>query len=243
MASNDLQRLVDYLALRDRLSDDERQTITELPHEMRTVRRNDLLVVDRASPKVSCILTRGFAARAVYLENGSRQITAIHVPGDFVDLHAFLLKIMDHSVVALTDCEAAFVPDDQLVMITEQKPHLARLLWMSTVIDAAIHRAWLSCIGRRSPAQHVAHLLCELYVRLNSIGLASDDAFDFPVTQSDLADMLGLSVVHVNKTLGQMRATGMFTWNGSRVEILDFARLADYADFDPVYLSLVRIPR
>jgi len=243
LALDDLSRLLDFLALRDKLSADERDTIARLPHELRILQRNEALVVDHDRPTVSCILTKGIAARVVYLKGGERQITAVHVPGDFVDLHALLLKVMDHSVVALTECEAAFIPHEHLTLITEEKPHLGRLLWLSTVIDAAIHRAWLTCIGRRSPAQHIGHLLCEVYVRLSSVGLASDNRFSFPITQADLSDMLGLSLVHVNKTLATLRNANMFTWDGNLVHILDFQRLADFAEFDPVYLSLVKIPR
>ena len=240
---SDLDILVGYLELRDDLNEEERQLITSLPHEIRTFKRHDNLVTDHTSPNVSCVLTKGYAARAIYMEKGTRQLTAVHIPGDFVDLHALLLKIMDHSVIALTDCEAAFIPHDRLRALTEQAPHLSRVLWLSTVVDAAISRAWLTCIGRRSPHQHIAHLFCELYVRLNAVGLATDNRFSFPVTQSDLADMLGLSIVHVNKTLAQLREMQMFIWKGSTVEILNFAKLAKYSDFDPVYLSLAKMPR
>ena len=242
MGSN-LGILTSYLELRDNLTENERHLINSLPHEIRLYKRHDDLVKDHSSPNVSCVLTKGYAARAIYMESGKRQLTAVHIPGDFVDLHALLLKVMDHSVVALTDCEAAFIPHEKLRAISEDAPHLSRLLWLSTVIDAAISRAWLTCIGRRSPSQHIAHLFCEIYVRLQAVGLAADNSFSFPITQSDLADMLGLSIVHVNKTLAQLRAMQMFVWKGTTVEIGDFAKLATFADFDPVYLSLAKIPR
>lgn len=243
MSRDTSQPLIKRLLLHDVMSEDERAAVESLPMRIRTFSRGEELVQAYSRPSESCLLLTGFAARAVYLENGTRQITAVHLSGDFVDLHALLLKVMDHSVLALSACSAAFVPHAQLRDVCAQLPHLARLFWLSTVIDAAIHRAWLTCIGRRSPAKHIGHLLCEIYVRLNAVGLASEDAFDFPVTQSELADMIGLSLVHVNKTVQTLRTAGMFSWDGGRVVINDFERLAGFSGFDRTYLSLHSEPR
>jgi CRP-like cAMP-binding protein len=162
----------------------------------------------------------------------------MHVPGDFVDLHAFLLKVMDHSVVALTECEAIFVPHTELLRISEQSPHLARLLWLSTLIDGAIQRAWIASMGRRSPLAHISHLLCEMYLRLKVTGLVESESFDFAIPQSDLADIMGLSIVHVSRTLKALRETQFVEWDGKQVRMLDYGSLADLADFDPTYLNL-----
>lgn len=243
MKEHSLQPLIAFLEARDALSETERQIIEALPHRRHSFHRNEEMVETHTKPKESCILIKGLAARAVYLKNGARQLTAVHVPGDFVDLHALLLRFMDHSVIALGECEVAFVPHEQLLTISEQQPHLTRLFWMSTVIDAAIHRSWLTCIGRRSPEQHIAHLFCELHLRLDTVGLSKDMTFEFPVTQAEMADMLGLSVVHVNRTIQQLRGKGFVNWDGVTVTINDFARLAKFSEFDPTYLSLVETPR
>ena len=150
---------------------------------------------------------------------------------------------MDHSVIALSACRAAYIPHPQLTDVCTRMPHLGRLFWLSTVIDAAIHRAWLTCIGRRSPAKHIGHLLCEIYVRLNAMGLASDNTFEFPVTQGELSDMIGLSLVHVNKTIQTLRTQNLFTWEGTRVVIRNFEQLAEFSGFDPTYLNLHVEPR
>ncbi|MBX3598101.1 MAG: Crp/Fnr family transcriptional regulator [Rhizobiaceae bacterium] len=243
MEPSSLKPLIDFFEVRDNLSDAERQILSSLPLRRHVFQRNEEMVRAHTQPRESCIVLKGLAARAVYMQNGARQLTAVHVPGDFVDLHAFLLKVMDHSVVALGECEVAFVPHEQLMRISQEQPHLTRLFWMSTVIDAAIHRAWLASIGRRSPEQHIAHLFCELYTRLETIGFARGMTFGFPVTQSEVADMLGLSLVHVNRTIQQLRSKYFVNWDGTTVHIKDFDRLAEFSEFDPSYLSLIKIPR
>lgn len=238
-----LSYLLNALGGRDSLSDSDKALILGLTRRKRAFPKGAQLVVEHSRPGESCLIISGLAAREVFLSDGSRQISAIHVPGDFVDLHAFLLKLMDHSVVALTQCEAVFVPHGELLNISEQSPHLTRLFWLSTVIDGAIQRAWIASMGRRSPKAHVSHLLCEMYLRLSVAGLVDNDEFDFPINQPDLADMLGLSLVHINRTLKELRQENLFTWEGGRVSMRNYKRLAEVADFDPVYLNLIREPR
>ena len=140
---------------------------------------------------------------------------------------------MDHSVRALTDCSVVFVPHPDLIAITATAPHLTRLMWLSTTIDAAIQREMIASVGRRTPLQHLAHTFCELYLRLEVVGLAEDGKFRFPITQSELADVLGLSLVHTNRTVQDLRATGLVQWNQTEVDITDFDRLTHLAGFDP----------
>ena len=138
------------LERRDSLSDDEIRTISELPSRPAVFTAGEEIVVEGSRLKESCLVTSGFAARSQSLRSGERQITAVHVPGDFVDLHSMLLKVMDHSVVALGPCKVAFVPHEAIRVVTETSPHLARMFWLSTVIDGAIQRTWITCLGRRS---------------------------------------------------------------------------------------------
>ena len=231
------------LERRDSLSDDEIRTISELPSRPAVFSAGEEIVVEGSRLKESCLVTSGFAARSQSLRSGERQITAVHVPGDFVDLHSMLLKVMDHSVVALGPCKVAFVPHEAMRVVTETSPHLARMFWLSTVIDGAIQRTWITCLGRRSAEQHLAHLICELYVRLEVAGAASDFIFELPVTQAQLGDVLGLSVVHVNRKLQELRAAGLVEWRDGKVKIRDFERLAQMSEFDPTYLSLRRESR
>ena len=191
----------------------------------------------------SHLLLEGWAGRYITLADGRRQIVAIHVSGDFVDLHSFPLQIMDHSVATFTPCRIALAPHDRLRAVTAEHPHLARLLWLSTLIDAAILRQWLVGSGKRSALEQTAHLFCELFVRLELTGRAEGMTFKFPLSQVELADCLGVSAVHANRVLQELRATEVLRWRGRQVEILDWPRLQALAEFDPVYLNLVDSPR
>ncbi|PZN95349.1 MAG: Crp/Fnr family transcriptional regulator [Hyphomicrobiales bacterium] len=238
-----LHPLVRSMELRDMVSPEERGLIEGMTMRRRLLRKGEELVSQHSQPSESCIVLSGFTAREVVLDDGKRQITALHIPGDFVDLHAFLLKVMDHSVVALTDCEAAYVPHRELLRVIDRSAHLGRLFWLSTVIDGAIQRAWITSSGRRAATAHLGHLICELYLRLQAVDLARDGTFSFPVAQGELADALGFSLVHVNRTLQELRATGFVRWKGSTITILDFDGLAVLSQFDPTYLNLITLPR
>jgi CRP-like cAMP-binding protein len=226
------------ISRRDTLSLKEIALINSLPKRTETFLNGGEVVAEDSRPGESCMILKGFAARSHYSRDGSRQISALHVPGDFVDLHAYLLRVMDHGVIAIGSCEVAYVSYDSIRRVTEESPHLGRLLWLSTVIDGAIQRAWVTCLGRRTAEQRMAHLLCELYLRLEAAGIATGNSFHLPLTQSQLADLLGLSVVHVNKKLQKLRLSGLVDWRGGIVVIRDFADLARLAEFDPTYLSL-----
>ncbi len=201
------------------------------------------IVSQGARPTSSQLLVEGFAGRYKILANGSRQITAVHIAGDFMDLHGFLLKTLAHGVFALSDCRVAVIEHETLRRITETAPHLARLLWLDTLIDGSVHREWLVAMGRRSSEAQLAHLLCEIFTRMQVVDRVDGYSFDLPLTQAELADVLGLSVVHVNRTLQKLRRQGAVTWDGVRVRIDDWAKLTAIADFDPGYLCLDQEPR
>jgi CRP-like cAMP-binding protein len=235
--------LVLKLEQRDRLSDDERRVLEVAVVRVREVRADEDIVREGDRPVESSLLLDGFAARYKVLSNGRRQITALHITGDFVDLHSFLLKTMDHGVLALTPCRVGMVPHAVLEKITEEHPHLARLLWLSTLIDGAIHREWLTAMGRRSATAHMAHLVCELFVRLEAIGHVQDSTIQLPITQSELGDTLGLSTVHVNRVLQELRKEGLIRTRGNELTILDWERLQEVAEFTPTYLNLQKVRR
>jgi CRP-like cAMP-binding protein len=141
------------------------------------------------------------------------------------------------------ECEISWVPHAELKRVTERSPHLTRLLWMSSVVDGAITRRALSVVGRLSPAAKLAHLACEIYIRLKAVGCADSYRFDLPITQVDLSDIFGLSTVHLNRSLQTLRATGALTWEGGVVTIKDWDRLAEIGSFEADYLDLVRSSR
>ncbi len=228
---------------RDVLSPEERSALESLVTEVRVYEPGQDIVSDGERPAVSSLLIDGFAARYKILRGGERQITELHVKGDFVDIHNFLLKIMDHGVTCITRCQVAPVPHDRLAKLTTDYPHVSRLLWLMTLIDGAIHREWLVAMGRRPALAQTAHLLCELYLRLKTVNAAENLTFTFPVTQAELGDVLGLSAVHVNRVLQELRSMNLITWRGPTVTIHDWEALTEAAEFDPRYLHLLREPR
>ena len=235
--------LLAALECRETLSGHERQVIFDLGWRLQDVESGIEIVEDRSRPIRSCLLVHGMAGRSMSLATGERQISAIQVAGDFVDLHGFLLKVLDHSVVTLTRCTVAFVEHSALRALTEAEPHLGRMLSMLIAIDASIQRGWILALGRENASQRLAHLLCELCARLEVVGLASGRTFDLPFTQAQLADMLGLSVVHTNRVVNELRASKLVDWKDGRVTICDWRALAAQAQFDPVYLNLFHEPR
>lgn len=235
--------LIAKLEKRDRLSPEERRVLEASPFVIKNVPAGEDLAVEGQILDFSTMVLEGWTTRNKVLEDGRRQITAFHIAGDFVDLHSFLLKPMDHCVTAVTPCRLALVKHSVLTEITRDHPHLTRMLWLSTLIDSSIHREWLVALGRRAALSHLAHLLCELYYRLEVVGLTDGLSFQFPVTQVLIADALGLSPVHVNRVLQELRRDELVTWRGSKVVILDLEKLKAVGEFDPTYLNLMPIPR
>jgi len=238
-----LEPLFLNLSQHDVLSEEERATLARIiTHTKQFPARQDIVTAG-SRPGHSSLIVEGFAARYKLLADGSRQITALHVAGDFVDLHAFLLKTMDHGIVALSPCTVAFAEHSDLKIVTESAPHLSRLLWLDTLVDGAIHREWIVAMGRRSKKSHLAHLICELFVRLEGVNLTNDMSFLLPLSQSEMADVIGLSVVHMNRVIQALRREKLISWTNHVVTILNWQRLQEVAEFDPTYLSMHREPR
>jgi len=230
--------LIEKLTRRDVVSATEIAALAEVLDPPRKVDAHVDIVLEHAYTDHSILLLSGFTARYSTLSDGRRQITEINVAGDFVDLHSLLMKQMDHGVVTLTPCIIAHAPHSRLRKLTEEHGHLTRLLWLDTIIDAAIHRQWLVAMGRRSGLGHLAHLVCELFTRLSAVGLNDGQTFHMPLTQTVLSDALGLSTVHVNRLIAELRREGLVRWSNPQIEILDWPRLAQIAEFDPTYLRL-----
>ena len=238
-----LESLYLNLGQHDALSEEEKGLLAgAMTVEMDFATGQDI-VAEGSRPGYSTLIIEGLAARYKVLEDGGRQFTSLQVPGDFVDLHAFLLKTMDHGIIALSPCRVIAADHSRLRAITEQAPHLTRLLWLNTLVDGAIHREWIVAMGRRSKTAHLAHLVCELFVRLQVVKQTNGMSFRLPLSQAELADVLGLSVVHMNRVIGALRRVGVIGWANYMVTILDWQRLVEIAEFDPTYLSMNREPR
>ena len=242
-AEDPIEGLARKLRLRDGLDNREAEVLRDAVERVAHAPAGQILVPAGQPLTHSTLVVEGLVARFKDLNDGPRQITEVHVPGDFVDLHGFLLKRLEHNVGALTPVKLAYVPHHALKRITEKEPHLARLLWLSTLMDAAIQRERILSIGRRSALARVAHLFCELFVRLEVVGQVEDSSFRLPVTQLDLADATGLTSVHVNRMLRQLRSQGLVTFRSGVVDIHDLPGLEKLAEFDRSYLFLDHQPR
>ena len=238
-----LESLFLNLGQHDSLSDEEQALLGDLMAGERSFAAGQDIVASGSRPAYSTLILDGLAARYKVLADGGRQFTSLQVPGDFVDLYAFLLKTMDHGVIALSPCRVILADHSKLRSITERAPHLTRLLWLDTLIDGAIHREWIVAMGRRSKVSHLAHLFCELFVRLQVVKRTNGMSFHLPVSQAELADVLGLSVVHMNRVISALRNSGVIAWANHTVTILDWQKLQQIAEFDPTYLSMTREPR
>lgn len=238
LPSQAIAPLLEKMSRRDTISEPERLALAELIGPVRTVRAGQAIIEPGDRPSSSTFLVDGFCARFSLTSNGGRQVTEINVSGDFVDLHSLLMRQMDHGVVALADCLVASAPHDALRRLTQTQPHLTRLLWLETVVDGAIHRQWLVTMGQQNAASRLAHLFCELYCRLEAAGLASDHQFALPMTQADLGDVLGLTQVHVNRVLMELRRQGLIAWKTAQVTLQDWDALVALGAFDATYLRL-----
>jgi CRP-like cAMP-binding protein len=231
------------LRARDEISPDEEAAIRGAIKEAIKAPADGVVVREFEPMTHSMILLSGIAARRKDLHDGRRQYTELHVAGDFADLHSFTLKSLDHDVVALSNCSFAIVPHERLKEITERHPHLARVYWFATNLDAAIHRAWEVSLGSRSALGRMAHLFCEMYTRLELVGLTRGSSYDLPISQQELAEMLGMTPVHANRTLQQLRKQRILDFAGGLVTIHDMAALKRVAEFDASYLYLDRQQR
>jgi len=233
-----MEPLIRKLESLGEMSEADRAALASLPAQVRTLEANEDVVRDGDAPSASCLLLDGFMHRYKVLPDGKRQILALHTPGDMPDLQSLFLRHLDHSLAASVPSQAAFIPHEALRALMREFPTLAELLWRDTLIDAAIFRAWIVALGQRSALSHLAHLLCEVFTRLRAVGLTEASSCNLPFTQAELGDALGLSTVHVNRTLQALRGEGLITLERGRLTILDWKGLAQAAQFDPAYLHL-----
>ncbi|MCJ2099711.1 Crp/Fnr family transcriptional regulator [Methylobacterium sp. E-046] len=223
-----------------RLTGDDRAVLQDLTRRTRRVARRTDISPEGERPENVHLVVEGFACRYKALTDGRRQIMAFLVPGDFCDLHVAILGEMDHSIGTSWGCTIVDIPRSAIEHLTAHHPRITRALWWATLVDEGTLRAWLVNMGQRDADRQIAHLVCELLVRLRIVGLVDEDSFEFPMTQDDLADTLGITSVHVNRVLQDLRGQGLLEWRSKRVRIPDVARLIAFAEFDPKYLHLRR---
>jgi CRP-like cAMP-binding protein len=220
------------------LSAEERRAIEQLPVHGRTLGAHQDILREKDRPAQCCLIVDGWACRYKILEEGRRQILSFHIPGDMPDLQSLHLRVMDHSIATLTPCTVGIIPHEALRDFALRFPGVGSALWRDTLVDAAIFREWMTSNGRRTAFGRVAHLFCEMYLKLEAVGLADEHRCEVPVTQSEIADALGLTSVHVNRTLQAMRGQGLITWRGGTLVIEDWQALSTAGEFGPAYLHL-----
>ena len=234
-----LQRFLDRLTSRSVLSEEEQQAILGLPSHAEQVHSNRDFVPLGARVDHSCLVVAGLVGRFAQDREGSRQITAIHVPGDMADLHSVVQPKTSSALQALSVATILRIPHAALRSISTRYPAIAEALWRDCMVDAAILCEWLVNVGRREAKHRIAHLICEMGLRISGSRARDGFMFDFPITQTQLADATGLTPVHVNRTLQMLRREGILEWSrGHVVRVPDWDALAMLGDFDPDYLHM-----
>lgn len=220
------------------LSNEERQAVQSLPVRIYNLDARQDIVRDGDVPTHCCLVIRGWAYRYKLLSEGRRQILSFHIPGDIPDLQSLHIQTTDHTLATVTNATVAFISHDSLRELTAQHPGIASLFWRDALIDAGIFREWMTGLGRRSAYERTAHLFCELYLKLQAVGLAGDQRCPLPLTQVDLADALGLTSVHINRVLKEMRGQTLITLRSRMLVIQAWDELLKAAEFDPTYLHM-----
>jgi len=191
-------------------------------------------------PRGVNLMIEGWACRYKQLPDGRRQIVQFFIPGDLCDSNVFILKEMDHSIGAITRLRYAEISPADFEDLLARSPRIAQALWWNELVCASISREWTTNVGQRSAFERLAHLFCEMYLRLRAVGLTENGSCDWPVTQNDLAEATGLTAVHVNRTLQELRRQNMIELQGKKLNIPDLERLEEAAMFNPNYLHLDR---
>jgi CRP-like cAMP-binding protein len=220
------------------LNDDERRALQNLPMQVMAIKADQDIVREGDRPSRSCLILSGFACTYKVTAQGKRQIVSFNLPGDVPDLQSLHLKVLDNSVSTISPCSVGFIAHEALRDVCNRYPRIAAAFWRETLIDAAIFREWVMNVGRRETYNRMAHVLCELMVRLRAVGLAEGHSCDLPITQGEFADALGVTNVHVNRVIQQLRAEGLIELSGDRLNIPDWEKLKQVGEFDPTYLHM-----
>lgn len=233
-----LAPLLNKLNQLEPLAQEDRDAFLALPFRLKEVEAGQV-ILDEGGDTSSCIgLLAGFTYRHRTLRNGARQIISVHVPGDFPDLQSGLLGTAIHTLQMLTPGRLALFRAEDLQGLVSERPAIRNALWRETLIDISICGEWVTNVGRRDARGRIAHLLCEFAMRLRSAGLLEGDSYELPMTQDQIADATGLTAVHVNRTLQEMRRSGLIHTERRIVKVTDWTGLAALGDFNPQYLRI-----
>ncbi|MEG3174366.1 Crp/Fnr family transcriptional regulator [Sphingomonas sp. ZB1N12] len=209
-----------------------------MPFSIKSLSHNSYILREMDIAKNSCILLSGFAFRSKVVGDGGRQILSVHVPGDMLDLQHAFLGVADHSIQMLTAGDVAYLPAEAVRDLAFAYPAIGRAMWLETLVEGSIFREWIANIGRRNAKTRVAHLLCEIAVRLQSAGLMTGNRYELAMTQEQIGDATGLTTVHVNRTFQTLHKEGLIARDKRTIQIMDWNALSAVGDFSPSYLHL-----
>ena len=244
-----IEKLLLKLRQFDTLSDEEQQALDSAALEPSSVAKGQTLAKARTELGFSSLLISGFVQSFSASRDGHCQTVHLAIAGDFLDLHSLLLKVVQNDMVALTDCQVVRFPHAALTEITRKHDHLARLLLLCLVVDGAMERQAITSLGIRSAASRMAHFFCEMQTRLEAVGLAEpclgqSCSYKLPISQEKMSEVLGLTPVHTNRMLKELRQRELVTFKADHVvRVTNWAGLVKLAEFDPFYLGLRQLAR
>ncbi|HUE80241.1 MAG TPA: Crp/Fnr family transcriptional regulator [Sphingomicrobium sp.] len=238
MSTHPLQILLDVLEMRSPLTADDRRAILSLPYTMKSLAPGSYAVREGEPPTGCGVLVSGFAFRQKLTGDGGRQILSIHIPGEALDFQNIFLNVADHSVQMLSRGHVASILRADIQRVAQSSVSIAHAILVNILVDASIFREWILNIGRRDAKSRLAHVLCELAVRLNAHGLTDDMGYHLPMTQAELADALGLTPVHLNRVIRSLEVDGLINRSKRDISFPDWERMCDIADFNDRYLHL-----
>jgi CRP-like cAMP-binding protein len=220
------------------LSDEDRAGIRALSGTLVPLRASEDIVSEGERPNSVCVVVDGLLCRYKLVPSGERQIMSYHVPGDVPDVLSLLIERMDHSICTLTPSMILKIPHAPMLKLFQDMPNIAFLFWRATLVEAAVFREWMVGMGRRSSYTRMAHMFCEVMMQMKAVGLTDGKTCHLPLTQAEIADATGISTVHVNRTLQELRARHLITFEGGSLDVLDWEGLEQAGEFDPSYLHL-----
>lgn len=218
------------------ISEQAIKEIHALPIVVREYPAEHAVVRDGERATECCLIVEGFCARSKTISNGNRQILSIHIPGEIPDLMSLFLHVMDHDLTTLTPCTLGFIQHEALQPMYHRAPEVAEAFWRDTLIDSAMFREWIVNVGQRPAAARLAHVAVELRERLRIIGRLEGSSFEMPLTQEQIGEALGVTAVHVNRVIKQLRQDGILDLNRGRATVLDERKFQELAEFDGRYL-------
>ena len=228
--------LIARLRTTSALDDHDVQAVQSLPVVVKHYQPGQAIVRDGDRPAECCLISQGFCVRSKMTSNGRRQILSIYIPGDIPDLQSLHLNVLDHDLITLTECTLGFITHVFLREITRRRPNVAEIFWRDTLIDAAMFRDWIVNVGQRPAPSRLAHIVVELRERLKVIGQVPGAWFEMPLTQEQIGEAMGITPVHANRIVKQLRDDNVLEFHRGSVRVIDEQKLLELADFDGLYL-------